>query len=208
MTDSGSRQGAGAQQTGLLKLEEVAARALAGPSQPSRPPVHLWNPPDCGQIPMQIKRDGTWWHDGSPIKRSRLVALFASILRRDGDLYYLVTPVEKWQIEVEDAPFLAVELCVEGIGQKQILEFRTQFDDFVVADSDHPIRVTTNPQTGEPSPYVMIRDGLEARLTRAVFYELVALGAEEDRGGRRLLGVWSMDCFFALGLLDEVWGDE
>ena len=189
-------------------IEEAVGHVVENSSVASRPPVHLWNPPDCGQIPMQIKRDGSWWHQGAAIKRSRLVALFASILRREGDLYYLVTPVEKWQIDVEDVPFLAVELKVQGSGMGQSLEFRTQFDDFAVADSKHPIRVTINPRTGEPSPYVMIRDGLEARLTRAVFYELVALGVETEDSRSRQFGVWSKGYYFTLGQLDEALGDE
>ena len=179
-------------------LAEAAERA---DSAPGRPPVHLWNPPDCGQISIEIRRDGSWWHDGTPIRRKRLVNLFASILRREGERYYLVTPVEKFQIRVEDAPFIAVEMRAHGSGRDQELAFRTEQNDFVIADSAHPIRVVTDPETGEPSPYVMVRDRLEARINRPVFYDLVNLGAEVDRAGHVEFGVWSGGCFFTLGRL-------
>ena len=171
------------------RLERLAADAAAtdavSGSKLARagPPVHLWNPPDCGHIPIEIRRDGSWWHEGSLIRRPELVSLFASILRREGARYYLVTPVEKFQIRIEDVPFIAVDVSRQGEGRGQRLAFRTELDDFVTADSAHPIRVVTNPATGEPTPYVMVRDRLEARINRATFYDLVDFGVEEERDG-------------------------
>ena len=175
--------------------------AAGSKSSRARPPLHLWNPPDYGQIPIEIRRDGSWWHEGAPIRRARLVALFASILRREGDRYYLVTPGEKYQIHIEDVPFIAVEVSRRGEGRAQQLEFRTDLDDLVVADSAHPIRVVTDMETGEPRPYVMVRDGLEARINRPTFYELVDLGIEQGVDGKVLFGVWSSETFFELGAL-------
>jgi len=152
-----------------------------------------------GDIDMRIARDGTWYYQGTPIKRDRLVRLFASVLMRDeaGD-YFLKTPVEKARIEVEDAPFLAVEMNREGEGRDQRLTFRSNLDETAVAGPDHPLRVAQDPETGEPSPYVEIRDGLEALLTRAVYYELAEL-AEPSDDDPDCLGVWSGGVFFPLG---------
>jgi hypothetical protein len=154
----------------------------------------------CGDIDMRIGRDGTWFYHGSPIGRKPLVKLFASVLRResDGD-YWLVTPVERGRIKVDDAPFTAVEVNAAGNGQDQVLTFRTNLDDEVAADADHPIRVTHNPDTAEPSPYILIRDGLEARILRPAFYELVELAVARKDGAREILGVWSKGAFFPLG---------
>jgi hypothetical protein len=149
---------------------------------------------------LRIGRDGTWYYLESPIRRLPLVKLFASVLRREPDgAYWLITPVERGRVIVEDAPFIAVEMTVEGVGGDQILSFRTNLDDKVAADEDHPLRIVTDPQTGEPSPYVMIRDGLEARLARPVFYQLVDLGVEEAINGNPVYGVWSNGKFFPLG---------
>jgi hypothetical protein len=154
---------------------------------------------DCGDLEMRIARDGTWFYRGSPIGRLALVKLFASVLRRDpDDGYWLVTPAERGRIEVEDVPFLAVALTVEGQGREQRLIFRTNLDEFVTAGSDHPLRVETA-ATGEPAPYILVRDRLEARLARPVFYELVELGTEEQEGGTTQFGVWSRGTFFRLG---------
>lgn len=155
---------------------------------------------DCGDLAMRIGRDGTWYYQGSPIGRKPLVKLFASVLRREADgRYWLVTPAERGTIEVEDAPFTAVEVTAQGSGRDQRLEFRTNVDDTVAADADHPIRVAHHPETGEPSPYILVRDGLEARLLRPVFYELVALGETRRIEGEEQLGVWSSGRFFILG---------
>lgn len=172
-------------------LESVIAAAAAGPKR-GLPPVHLWNPPNCGEIDIVIRRDGLWFHEGSPIGREALVRLFSSVLRLDPDGYHLVTPVEKMKITVEDAPFLAVR--VDRVGEA--LRFLTNVGDAVEAGPDNPIRVTTDPGTGEPAPYVHVRRGLEARLRRPVFYELVEMA--ETRDG--VMGVASNGAWFPIGL--------
>jgi hypothetical protein len=160
----------------------------------------------AGDFGLRIGRDGTWYYHDSPIRRLPLVKLFASVLGREADgSHWLVTPAERGRIIVEDAPFIAVEMDVTGDGRDQILSFRTNLDDRVDADESHPLRVVTDPRTAEPSPYVMIRGGLEARLARPVFYQLVDLGREEmiDRpgDGNPVFGVWSSGKFFPLGSL-------
>jgi hypothetical protein len=160
----------------------------------SRPPVI-----DHGDLDMRIARDGTWFYRGSPITRPRLVKLFASVLRREDDgTYWLVTPVERGRVSVEDAPFVAVELTSEGEGRNRRLSFRTNLDEIVAAGPDHPLRVDTA-ANGEPAPYILIRPGLEARLNRPVFYQLVDIADAErgDSGGP--FGVWSGGMFFDLG---------
>lgn len=160
------------------------------------PPVERWNPPHCGAIPMRIARDGTWHYMGTPIGRPAMVRLFSTILRREPDgSHVLVTPVERVGIEVEDAPFLAVSVEATGGGVGQTLTFLSNVGDSALADEAHPIRVTEDPETGEPSPYVLIRGGLEARIARPVFYELADLAVE--RGAE--MGVWSAGVFFPLG---------
>ncbi|ABI62533.1 Hypothetical protein GbCGDNIH1_1635 [Granulibacter bethesdensis CGDNIH1] len=159
----------------------------------------------CGVLPFLIRRDGTWLYRGSPIARKELVCLFASVLRRDRDGYKLRTPVEEGRIEVEDAPFVAVELDWTGCGRHQTLTFRTNVDQLITAGKDHPIRVAHDILTCEPTPYLHVRDGedgappVEARISRAVYYELVALAEPHDVCCRRMLGVWSCGTFFALG---------
>lgn len=152
---------------------------------------------------MRIARDGTWYYGGSPIGRKEMVCLFASVLHRDdqGD-YWLVTPAEMARIQVEDVPFMAVELAVCGQGPEQSLGFRTNMDEWVIAGPEHPLRVETDGVTGEPSPYILVRDGLEARLTRSVFYELVGRGIEQSHNGEDVFGVWSEGLFFPIGRLD------
>lgn len=158
----------------------------------------------CGDIDMQIARDGTWFYHGSPIGRKQMVKLFSTVLRRDdaGD-FWLETPIEKCRIQVEDAPFLAVEMMVEGSGTDQQLQFRTNLDEFVEAGPGFPIRVEIDSETGEPSPYIAMRDGLEALIVRSVFYDLVELGVEEQVDGEAILGVWSGGKFFTLGPLGK-----
>lgn len=178
-------------------LDRIAAEAGAhrGP-----PPVHLWNPASCGEIDIVITRSGEWRHEKTPIGREALVRLFASILRRDEDGYYLVTPVEKMKIVVEDAPFLAVRVDREG----EALVFLTNVGDRVEAGPDHQLRVEIDPETEEPRPYLHVRRGLEARLTRAVFYELVELAQRRPTPDGEVLGVMSNGVWFPLGLSQAV----
>jgi hypothetical protein len=159
-------------------------------------------PVDCGDLGMRIARDGTWYYNNSPIGRLPLVKLFATVLRREpaGD-YWLVTPAERGRIAVEDVPFIAVELEVRGTGHAQELVFRTNLDEIVIADADHPLRVAM-PATGGPRPYLLVRNGLEARLARSVFYHLVEYGGEEPAGSEAMFGVWSKNIFFPLGRLE------
>lgn len=162
------------------------------------PPVHLWNPDFCGDIDMRIARDGTWFYQGTPIGRKPLVKLFSGILKREGDQYFLVTPVEKVGIQVDDAPFVAVRMEVEGQGEEQSLRFFTQVEDEFVAGTEHPIRVMLDPQTEEPSPYVLVRSNLEALIHRNVFYQMVDLAVEREIEGVVWLGVWSGGHFFPI----------
>jgi uncharacterized protein len=167
-------------------------------------PVHMWNPPFCGDLDMRIAVDGTWFYQGTPIGRPALVRLFASILKREGEKYFLVTPVEKCGIVVEDAPFLAVELQVEGGGAGRQLCFRTNMDDWVACGPDHPLRFETEAATGGLKPYVHVRAGLWAKVTRAVWYDLVELGEEREVGGTEMFGVASGGEFYAMAPASEV----
>jgi hypothetical protein len=160
------------------------------------PPVHLWNPPFCGDLDMRIARDGTWFYLSTPIARKPLVKLFSSILKREGDRFFLVTPVEKVGIRVDDAPFVAVDYTVEGAGRDQRLTITTQVDDVVAAGPEHPIRVAPDPLTREPAPYLHVRAGLEALIDRKSFYRLVEIAEEHEAAGIRQLGVWSDGAFF------------
>lgn len=179
----------------LLKATKDAAKAGG------LPPVHLWNPPFCGDIDMEIRRDGTWFHEGTPIGRAPLVRLFSTILKREGDRYFLVTPVEKVGVRVEDAPFVAQDFTVtdEGSGPAQVVTFTTNVGDSVVAGPDNPIRVLRD-DAGEPSPYVHVRAGLEALIDRKSFYRLVDIGeahrVETEGGGEDWFGLWSQGAFF------------
>lgn len=159
-------------------------------------------PIDCGDLLIRIARNGTWFYRGTPILRPALVKLFSTVLRREADgTYWMVTPAERGRVTVEDAPFLAVELDVVGEGEAQELRFRTNVDDLVTADEAHPIRIVEDAETGEPNPYILIRNGLEARLTRPVFYALVNQGREERVGDSTQYGVWSKGKFFLLGII-------
>ncbi|MDK3017763.1 DUF1285 domain-containing protein [Pseudodonghicola flavimaris] len=170
------------------------ANAVRAAKTRGLPPVHLWNPDFCGDLDMRIARDGTWFYLGTPIGRPELVRLFSSILKKEGDKYFLVTPVEKVGITVDDAPFLAVDFEVSGQGEDQVLTFTTKTEDVAIAGPDHPIRVTRDPETGEPSPYVLIRANLEALIDRKSFYRLVDLGAHHDGW----FGLWSSGQFFPI----------
>jgi hypothetical protein len=158
-------------------------------------PVEKWNPPYCGDIGMKIRADGVWIYGGTPIGRMPLVKLFAGVLRKDADgKHYLVTPAEKVDVEVADAPFLAVEMEVRGSGREQTLVFRTNVDDIVEAGPQHPIRFAIEPGSEGLKPYLLVRGRLEALVTRALYYDLVELAVEED--GR--LGLWCGGEFFAM----------
>ena len=157
------------------------------------PPVHLWNPPFCGDIDIRIARDGTWFYLGTPIGRAPMVKLFSSILKREGDAYFLVTPVEKVGIRVDDAPLLAVDFTATGSGRDQALRFVTRTEDEVDADADHPITVTF--RDGEPAPYIHVRAGLNALIDRKSFYRLVELGCHEVQSGESWFGLWSHGLF-------------
>ncbi|MCX7644936.1 MAG: DUF1285 domain-containing protein [Rhodobacteraceae bacterium] len=181
----------------IVKPSAESLAASAGAATRKGPaPVHLWNPPFCGDLDMEIRRDGTWFYLGTPIGRPELVRLFSSILKREGDRYFLVTPVEKVGIRVEDAPFVAVDFRAEGEGRDQRLTFVTQVGEEVEAGPDHPIRVERDPATGEPSPYVLVRANLEALIDRKSFYRLVEIGVHEVHGGERWFGLWSGGVFF------------
>ena len=156
---------------------------------------------------MRIAKDGVWYHQGTPIKRLPLVKLFASVLLKErDDSYWLVTPVEKGMIEVEDAPFLAVEvervISKENESFKTDFSFRTNLDEFVICGPENPLRVNIDPKTQEPNPYILVRDGLEAKITRSVFYELIDVANERIIDGKRFLGIWSKGIFFQLGQID------
>lgn len=172
------------------------ARKAKGP-----PPVHLWNPPFCGDIDMRIAQDGTWFYMNSPIGRKPLVQLFASVLRLDADgKYYLVTPVEKVGIRVDDAPFTAIRMHVEGEGRHQIIHIETNVDDEVTVGEAHPLRFAEEEGTGGLKPYVLVRDGLESLVSRTLFYDLAAVGMVEDGW----FGVWSSGHFYPMQKAAEI----
>jgi hypothetical protein len=180
-------------------LEQLLQATHATAKTGGLPPVHLWNPPFCGDIDMEIRRDGTWFHEGSPIGRAPLVRLFSTILKKEGDRFFLVTPVEKVGIRVEDAPFVAqdFEVTDEGTGPTQVVTFVTNVGDRVAAGPDHAIRVERD-ASGEPSPYVHVRAGLEALIDRKSFYRLVDIGEAHPVDGEDWFGVWSAGAFFPI----------
>jgi hypothetical protein len=180
---------------GVVTAANAAQPLSAAGKTRGLPPVHLWNPAHCGEIDIRIRKDGLWLHEGSPIGREALVRLFSSVLRKDPDGFHLVTPVEKLKITVEDAPFLAVRVDREG----DALRFLTNVGDEVEAGPEHPLRVETDPETGEPAPYLHVRRGLEARLRRPVFYELVEMAQERETPGGPELFVQSGGAWFSLG---------
>ena len=172
------------------------ARKAKGP-----PPVHLWNPPFCGDLDMRIAQDGTWYYLNSPIGRKPLMQLFASVLRHDEDgKFYLVTPVEKCGIRVDDSPFTAVRMSISGVGRAQVIRFETNVDDEVTVDEAHPLRFATEAGTGGLKPYVLVRARLEALVSRALFYDIAAVGTVEDGW----FGVWSSGRFFPMQRATEI----
>ena len=188
----------------LAPTADGLAAAAKAATKKGPPPVHLWNPPFCGDLDMRIARDGTWWYLGTPIGREALVRLFSSILKREGDSYFLVTPVEKVGIQVDDAPFVAVDFEVADQGAAQAVTFVTQVGDSVVAGPDHPIRVSLDAATGEPSPYVLIRADLWALIDRKSFYRLVEIGGHAPHDGQSWFGIRSQGQFFPITLSSEL----
>lgn len=180
----------------IAGLESALNRAKNGPES--------WNPPYCGDLDIRIAADGTWYYLKTPIGRKALVKLFSSVLRREDDgRYYLVTPVEKIGITVDDAPLFAVEMQVLGEGRRQILRFRTLTDDWSEAGPAHPLRFASGVE-GALRPYVHVRHGLEALVARSVYYDLAELAVEEEVDGRKLFGLWSSGQFFAMARADEI----
>jgi len=180
-------------QSDLEAITGALKRAGKGP-----PPVELWNPPFCGDLDMRIAADGTWFYLKTPIGRPALVKLFASVLKREGENYFLVTPVEKCGIRVDDAPFLAVELNIDHGAAGQVLNFRTNVDDWVACGLQHALRFEPEPGTGGLKPYLHVRRDLWAKVTRALFFDLVELGEERDVGGTLMFGVSSQGLFFPM----------
>ncbi len=176
--------------------EDLATSARAASNGRGLPPVHLWNPPHCGNLDMRIARDGTWYYEGTPINRPEMVRLFSTILRKDGDSYVLVTPVEKVGITVDDAPFVAVDFDTKGSGATQDICFHTNLGDTVTAGPDAPLRIERDEASGEPSPYVTVRANLEALIDRKSFYRLIELGAHAEHAGQSWFGLWSGGQFF------------
>ena len=182
-------------------LEAIAA---ALPRDKGLPPVERWNPPFCGDIDMRIAADGVWFYQKTPIGRPALVKLFASVLKKEGDKYFLVTPVEKVGLKVDDVPFLAVEMSAGADDQgRQMLTFRTNVDDSVTAGPGHALRFEPE-VTGGLRPYLHVRRDLWAKVTRAVFYDLVALGEERVADGRRMFGIASAGAFFPMAEADAL----
>ena len=190
-------------QTGRTGLEGLAGAAKTA-AHKGPPPVHLWNPAYCGEIEMRIATDGTWFYQGTPIGRPAMVKLFASILKREGEKYFLVTPVEKCGIVVDDAPFMAVELRIDDSTATRQLEFRTNVDDWIACGPDHPLRFEPEVATGGLKPYLHVRRDLWAKVTRPLFYDLVELGEERDIAGTRMFGVASAGEFYAMAAADTL----
>ena len=189
-------------QSGLEGITDALRRA--GGEAKGPPPVERWNPPFCGDLDMRIATDGTWFYLRTPIGRPALVKLFASVLKREGDKYFLVTPVEKCGIQVDDAPFLAVELSIEGSAAERVLNFRTNVDDWVACGPSHALRFDPQAGTGGIKPYLHVRRGLWAKVTRTLFLDLVELGEEREFEGRAMFGVRSMGTFFPMASADQV----
>ena len=168
------------------------------------PPVHLWDPPFCGDLDMRIARDGTWYYLGTPIGRFELVKLFSSIIRKDEDKYYLVTPAEKVGIKVDDAPFVAVDFVTIGKGSNQTLTFETQVGDKVQLNKENSLRVLIDKNSGEPKPYIHVRSGLEALIDRKSFYRLIEICSTNTNNKEEWFGLWSNKNFFPIILASEL----
>ena len=161
-------------------------------------PVHLWNPKYCGDLDIRILRDGSWLYQGSKINRLNLIKLFSSILKRENDKFFLVTPVEKIGIKVDDAPFVIDQLLIEGSGKRQVISFTTQIGEIVNLNKDHPLRIEYKENSTQPCPYVIVRNNLDALIDRKTFYRIVDLGRIKKHGGEPWYGVWSSGIFFPL----------
>lgn len=188
----------------MVDLMRYAAELEGGAKKRGLPPVEKWNPPYCGELDLVIKRDGTWFYEGTPIGRARLVRLFSTVLKRERDRHYLVTPVEKLGVKVEDAPFLAVLMREEAAADGRRLVFTTNVGDEVAAGPDHEIVFRESAEPGEHAPYIHVRAGLWALVARAVFYDLVALGETRRVEGVELFGVTSGGRFFPFGAAETV----
>ena len=189
----------------MMAASRDASNPLAGLKQvqgegKSAAPVELWNPPFCGDIDMRIAGDGTWYYMNSPIGRKPLYTLFSKVLRKDGEDYFLVTPVEKCGIRVDDAPFVAIRMAVLGEGQDQSITFETNVDEAVTVDAAHPLRFAVEAGTAGLKPYVLVRRNLEALVVRSLYYDLVAKGATEGDW----FGVWSSGLFFPMQRASEI----
>ena len=197
-------------QSDTAALDAIAASVRTqdegSPGAPARalPPVHLWDPPYCGDLDIRIATDGTWFYLGSPIGRMPLVKLFASVLKREGEKHFLVTPVEKIGIKVEDAPFLAVEMRREPSADGPRLHFRTNVDDWVVCDTEHALRFEPEDGSGGLKPYLHVRRDLWAKVTRALLFDLVEIAEEREIDGRLMLGVASAGAFFPMSPVDAL----
>jgi len=184
--------------------EQESLKATTRAADAAVPARGKRKPAECGDLPFVIKRDGSWLYKGTPIGRKELVCLFASVLRREADgSFWLETPVERGRIVVEDAPFVVVEMEWDGADSDQVVTFRTNTDEIVTVDLDHPLRFKDE-GGGDPKPYVRLRPGngehpIEARISRPVFYELVALAEPQTVRDRMMLGIWSSGVFFPLG---------
>ncbi len=176
----------------LKQLEESS-------SEKKLPPVEQWDPDSCGDMDLLIKRDGNWYYQGSPISRKRLVKLFSRVLKKEGEDYFLVTPVEKLGIRVEDVPFLMVRMRLEETEQGSVIVFEDNCDNQVALTSDNPLWINLNSKTGEPSPYINIRGNLNGLIHRNLFYELVDMAEERMIDGEKYLGIVSAGEFFSLG---------
>jgi hypothetical protein len=179
------------------------AAATAGAAGKGLPPVHLWNPPFCGDIDMRIAGDGTWFYMGTPIGRPALVRLFSTILKREDGKHFLVTPVEKVGICVDDAPFLAVEMLIEEDARGRRLNFRTNVDDWVACDAAHGLRFEAAPDGGL-TPYLHVRADLWAKVTRPLYYDLVDIGEEQVVDGHPMFGIASAGQFFAMAGAEQM----
>ena len=191
-----ANQGQKQQDNPAQRLDSLT-QAARGAAAKGLPPVHLWNPPFCGDLDMRIATDGTWFYLGTPIGRPALVKLFSTVLKREGAKYFLVTPVEKVGIRVDDVPFMAVEMAEEGAGASRKLSFRTNVDDWVPCNSEHRLRFEAA-SDGGLTPYLHVRSELWAKVTRALYYDLVEMGEEKVVDGREMFGVVSNGEFFAM----------